>query len=70
MRGKGGCATLQWDRAFSSDLEIGSNYVVLSGVERSLRYWEHREKRAEVLNSIRGTVETVSGAEMEEFSVD
>lgn len=40
------------DRAFSSDLEIGSNYVVLSGVERSLRYWEHREKRAEVLNSI------------------
>lgn len=61
MRGKGGCATLQWDRVFSSDLEIGSNYVVLSGVERSLRHWEHREKRAEVLNSIWGTVETVSG---------
>ena len=40
------------DGVFSSDLEIGSDCVVLSGVGRSLHHWEHREKRVEVLNSI------------------
>lgn len=34
------------DRIFSSDSEIGRNRVVLSGVGRSSRHWEHSEKKS------------------------
>ena len=51
-KGKGGHEMFWLDRIFSSNLEIGSDCLVLSGVERSSHHWERREKRAEVLNSI------------------
>lgn len=51
-RGKGGHELFWQDRISSWYLEMGSVCVVLSGLGRSSHHWEHREKTAEVLNSI------------------